>query len=137
MNLGAGGIIIKNNAVLLILRKNTSTFDKVWTNPGGKSELNEIPEQTAVRELREEIGIETRILRRIDDYAHMNNGKLEGIFTGYLVEILRGEPRIMMPDKIDKMDYFPLDNLPANLAPFTRRYLDILIEEKRQKTMIY
>ena len=43
----------------------------------------------------------------------------------------------MVPDKIDKINYFSLDNLPANLAPFTRKYLDILIEEREQQIHAY
>lgn len=55
-------IIIKNPAgkVLLNLRDNNPdiTFSNCWTLPGGRVELNERPQQAALRELREETGLE-------------------------------------------------------------------------------
>jgi|SRR3989344_1362711 len=131
MKLGVGGIILKDNETLLVLRQNCSTFNDMWANPGGSPEGDESPEQTAVRELEEELGVKTRVLKRLDDYLHIVDNKLRGVFTGYLVEILEEEPRNNHPEKIKEIRYFPLSNLPKNLAPFTRKYLEVLVEEQR------
>lgn len=129
MKLGAGGVILRGNETLLILRHNCPTFNNMWANPGGASKENEFPEQTAIRELEEELGIKTRIIKRLEDYVHLVDHKVEGIFSGYLVEIIEGTPKNMNPNKIKEIRYFQLDELPENVAPFTKRYLDVLVEQ--------
>ena len=55
----AAGIVIENGRVLVTRRKDQGSVAGAWEFPGGKVELGEDPRDTVVRELREEIGIET------------------------------------------------------------------------------
>ncbi|HLC52601.1 MAG TPA: NUDIX domain-containing protein [Candidatus Nanoarchaeia archaeon] len=75
---GAGSIIIRRKEVLLIRRQNTSTFNNMWANPGGKVEDNETPPVAALRELKEELFLEGRIRRKISDYHDYNGSELIG-----------------------------------------------------------
>jgi len=51
----AGGVILENNCLLLIMMRNLKG-DKVWTFPKGHIEPGETPEAAAVREVAEETG---------------------------------------------------------------------------------
>lgn len=52
-------LIIKDKKLLLTKRSNyTKMFPGRWAIPGGRSDEGEIPESTAIREMREELGIE-------------------------------------------------------------------------------
>jgi len=124
---GCGGIIIKDNKVLLMLRRGTDTFNEVWSNPGGTTDAGETGEETVVRELYEELGIKVSIGRRLKDYHHYKENTHVGTFSAFLVEILEGTPTLKEPDKAAELKYFPLDNLPENLAPFTRQYIEEII----------
>ena len=54
----ACALIDQDGRILLSQRPNGKDFAGKWEFPGGKMEVNETPEQTVVRELREELGIE-------------------------------------------------------------------------------
>ncbi len=56
----ACALIDADGRVLLAQRPPGKTLAGLWEFPGGKVEPGETPEETLIRELREEIGIETR-----------------------------------------------------------------------------
>lgn len=63
----AGGVVYEksNNAVkALLIARNAK---KTWCLPKGKIELNETPEQAAVREIKEETGIDAKIIKLLGD----------------------------------------------------------------------
>ncbi|MDE2029430.1 MAG: (deoxy)nucleoside triphosphate pyrophosphohydrolase [Alphaproteobacteria bacterium] len=55
----AAVLIDAENRVLLAQRPEGKTMAGLWEFPGGKVDENETPEHALVRELREELGIET------------------------------------------------------------------------------
>jgi len=123
ITLGCGSILITDGRVLLVRRQNSSTFNEMWSNPGGKVEPKESVEDAVVREMEEEVGVHVKILRRISDYEDCVAGKVIGRYTGYLVEVVKGEPRRKELEKIAEIKYFSLKKLPTNLAPYTKQYL--------------
>lgn len=120
---GSGGIILKDNKILLIKRKNNDYFNDLWSNPGGKVEPNESSEDAVIRELKEELDIEVKIVKKISDYHDYKEGTLFGIYSGYEVEILKGTPKINEPHKITEIKYFSADKLPKKVAPYTLQYI--------------
>ena len=120
---GCGGVILREDRVLLIKRYNVSTFNDLWSNPGGKVEPGETVEDAVKREMYEEIGVRVEIKSHLGDY---DDGK-KGSYAGYLVEIIEGTARIMEPDKISDLDWFRLNELPEALAPYTQMYLNNFI----------
>lgn len=54
-------LIDTDNRVLLAQRPEGKALAGLWEFPGGKVEAGETPEETVIRELREEIGIETKV----------------------------------------------------------------------------
>ena len=54
----AAGYLVKDNKVFLVHNKK---YNK-WVPPGGHIEENETPDQTAIRELREEVGLDVEII---------------------------------------------------------------------------
>lgn len=68
----AGALIIRNGKVLLI-RRAIEPFRGYWDIPGGFCEVDEHPTQTAIREAREETGLEIELTGLLglwcDEYA--------------------------------------------------------------------
>ena len=58
----AGGILLDTDNRILLIHRNTEKL-KQWELPGGKLEKEELPEQAAIRELKEELNIEVDILK--------------------------------------------------------------------------
>lgn len=56
----AAALIDVDGRVLLAQRPEGKAFAGLWEFPGGKLEANETPEAALIRELEEELGIETR-----------------------------------------------------------------------------
>ena len=57
----ACALIDPDNRILLAQRPEGKSLAGLWEFPGGKVEPGETPEQTVVRELAEELGIETKV----------------------------------------------------------------------------
>lgn len=110
----AGCVIIKDNAILLLHRIKTNWYEL----PGGKIDEGEKPEETAVRELQEELLCTVTILKKLGEKDFTDNGYIMG-YTWFLAQIDEGEePQIGEPDKFDNFTYFPIEKLPnLSLSP--------------------
>lgn len=62
---GVGGVVIEEGRALLI-RRGSEPFLGHWSIPGGTLELGETLQEGVARELREECGIEARVLEVIE-----------------------------------------------------------------------
>jgi 8-oxo-dGTP diphosphatase len=62
---GASIAVFKDRSVLLV-KRGRPPFAGLWSLPGGKSEGNEAPRETARRELKEETGIEADVEGVVD-----------------------------------------------------------------------
>ena len=67
-SLAVDGVIIKDNQILLIKRKNDPYKDK-WAIPGGFVEYGEKTEDAVLREIKEETGLEAKISGLVGVYS--------------------------------------------------------------------
>lgn len=87
-------IVIHDNAFLMVRKAGKD----IWTNLGGRPEAGETEEQCLVREIREEVGCESRIVRKLGDFedkAVFDDAVVR--LSTYLVD-LQGEPVIQDPE---------------------------------------
>jgi ADP-ribose pyrophosphatase YjhB (NUDIX family) len=115
------GAIIHDGAGRILLLKRAATLDAsrstvgLWSNPGGEVEFGETVEAAAIREAREELGVEVEIERMIGctDQILPRSG-VHWHLVAFLTRIARGEPRIMEPEKSDDLAWFEVGSLPEN-----------------------
>ena len=107
--IGAFGVIInENNEVLLCHRRDKD----LWDIPGGMVVRGESPWEGAVREVKEEVGLDVEIVRLVGVYSKK---KKNDVIFSFLCKICGGE--ISLTDEADMVAYFPIDDLPKNLSP--------------------
>ena len=112
---GVGVIVIKGNKVLLGKRKNAHG-EGSWCFPGGHLEFNESVEECAVREVREETGIEIKNLRLgpfTNDVFKKERKHYVTLFV--IAEYASGKAKVMEPEKCEKWAWFEWNRLPEPL----------------------
>ena len=106
------------DAALLLTRRpsHMSRHAGQWALPGGRIDGDETPEQAALRELREEVGLAVvpdAVLGRLDDYATRSG------FVITPVVVWAGEARTLepAPDEVESVHRVPLAEWLRDDAP--------------------
>lgn len=76
LRLGALALIIKDNKIIMGKKAHRPGhfLSDAWHFPGGKAEEGETPEQTIVREMKEELSMNVKIIKKLCDYELTING---------------------------------------------------------------
>ena len=106
----AGCVLLDDYDRILLLHRNLGDTG-LWELPGGKVEEDEIPEVAAVREMREELGVDVRLVRALGNEAFEHEG-VTYMFYWYLGVIENGEPRAM-EGLHDDAEYVEVEDLPS------------------------
>jgi len=116
--------LIRDGQILLLRRFNTGYEDGNYSVVAGHLNGDEQVKAAAIREAREEVGIEIlpQDLQVVGVMHRKSNDERVDFFltvTSWAGEIANREP-----DKCDQLAWFDLDGLPANVVPYVRRALD-------------
>ncbi|MGQ9599887.1 MAG: NUDIX hydrolase [Anaerolineae bacterium] len=108
----AGALVIRNGKVLLV-RRAVEPFQGYWDIPGGFCEAEEHPAETAIREIREETGLDVELTGLLgiwmDRYAEH-----ETLNIFYLARPLNREIRV--GDDASGAAWFSPQALPSRIA---------------------
>ena len=112
-NCASAVVILQGNEALLVRRKH-DPFMGQWTLPSGFMEFGEDPKETAIRELREELGVEVELTGLVDVLMERGDPRGLCLLVVYTGQITSGEPE--PGDDASEVRAFPLDSLPADIA---------------------
>ncbi|MFL5959011.1 MAG: NUDIX hydrolase [Gaiellaceae bacterium] len=124
----AGGVLvrrIRGRTMLAAIRPRGR--ERVWALPKGRIDAGESAAETAVREVREETGVEGRLVEKLGDVRYVYTASWEGaqgerIFKVVSFFLLRaGRGRIgdiddAMRIEVDEARWLPLDEAPRLLS---------------------
>ena len=129
----------ENKQVLMQLR----TDYNQWGFPGGAMELGESFEETAKRELKEEINLDIidstmiKVLSGKDTYREYPNGdKLYDITAIFVITNYSGDLKVN-DEESKKLEWFIIDELPENITSHTRNYLEKYGDILKEALTIY
>lgn len=116
--------LLREQHVLLLRRWNTGYEDGNYSVPAGHLDGDEQVSTAAIREAREEIGVE--ISPADLEAVGIMHRQAEDERIDFFVATTRwtGEPRNCEPDKCDQLRWAEISDLPDNVIPYVRRALE-------------
>ena len=109
------GVLVVRYGRLLLVKRAFEPFKDWWDVPGGFLADGEHPEAGAVRELREETGLEVRLTGMIgifmDAYGATGDGTLNVFYAG---EVVSGQEAAGSDATV--LRWFAIDGIPDNVA---------------------
>ena len=124
----SGGCIFNERGEVLLQRRGDSNK---WGFPGGAVELGETPEMAAIRELKEETGLDVEICRMIGVYTdcdmeYPNGDRAHSISIVYELKVIGGKIYCDSDETLE-LRFFPLNDMPPL---FCKQHEDILKDIK-------
>jgi 8-oxo-dGTP diphosphatase len=103
---------------ILLVKRLTVPFRGYWALPGGRVDPGETVEQTILREVKEETGLDVTVVSKIGEYHEQ--GVQDGAEYDYypacfLVKVVSGEIK-KQESEIEEVKLFSLNAVPAALA---------------------
>ena len=127
----AGGCIFNERGEVLLQRRGDC---HQWGFPGGTVELGETPQMAAVREIKEETGLDVEVGELIGIYTDFdvecpNGDKFQSILIAYTLYETGGALYCDQQETIE-LQYFQLDQVPRL---FCKQHNDILNDIRARK----
>jgi ADP-ribose pyrophosphatase len=114
---GVGVLLLDKLGRALLTLRNLPPEANCWSILGGKLDFLESLEQCAIREAREEAGVEIVIVRLLCVTDHrLPNENQHWVSPAFLGRIVSGQARNCEPHKTTDVCWFPLNDLPPNLT---------------------
>jgi len=102
-------VVNSNREILLVLRDREPLAGK-WCLPSGFVEVNETIEEAVLRELKEETGIDGKVIRLLDTVSYFNDFYGDLIWISFEVKNIGGT--LLAGDDARAARYFPISDLP-------------------------
>ena len=102
----------------MLIKRNTVPFKGYWALPGGRMDPGETIEQTIVREVKEETGLDASIDRVVGEYIEKgfkDDVEYEYYPTCFVIKPVGGEIK-KQESEIQEIKLFSLNHLPKPLA---------------------
>jgi len=123
----AGGVVLRNGVrpcecVVIVPTRRAKGGDRVLALPKGHPEGDESGADAALREIREETGIEARLVDKLGDVRYVYTWGGERIFKVVSFFLLRysggrlGDLPAATAHEVDEVRWLPLDEAPTLLA---------------------
>lgn len=105
----AAGVLVEREGQVLLVRRGAGTRQGTWSFPAGFVEFDEHPAETAIRECREETGLEVELTGILDVIGPEPQGAANIVIV-YRARIVGGALRA--GDDADRVGFFAPDALP-------------------------
>ncbi|MFE9842072.1 NUDIX hydrolase [Streptomyces goshikiensis] len=123
----AGAVVVHEDRVLLV-RRRVAEGQLSWQFPAGKVEPGESFEEAAVRETKEEAGLDVAAVRQLGERIHPITGR-QVSYTA--CEVVGGAAHVADADAIAEVAWVTLSEIPRyipyGLFKPVQRYLDAIL----------
>lgn len=112
---GLGVYILNSQNQLLLLFEKRKDGSITWAPPGGHLEFGEEFLDCVKREAKEEVNLDVVEAQLWQVNNSITKPNWHYVNLDFLVSEYKGEPKIMEPNKCEKMGWYDLNNLPGPL----------------------
>ena len=110
----AVGAIIVNNGKVLMVKRGRNPYKGTWMFPAGFVDYGEHPEETLIREVKEETGLKVNEFRHLALLQSPDDPRSPGHFSiFYRVINYTGELINNDTEENQNIQWFPINNLPS------------------------
>jgi mutator protein MutT len=109
----ATGVIVPLDGGIILVRRAIQPSYGRWVFPGGYVDRGETPEAAAIREAREEAGLDVKLTRLVGLYAYPGNSVILTVYAG---EATGGS--LQIDDESLEIRAFPPAHIPWDLLAF-------------------
>ena len=96
---------------VLLIERGNEPFKGFWAFPGGFMNIDETAEQGALRELKEETGLELNSIKQFGTFTEVNRDPRERVITIAYYSLTQ-KTEVKGDDDAAKAQWFPLDEIP-------------------------
>lgn len=120
---GSAVVITNSNGEILLGKRAKRPGFGEWILPGGKINPFETIESAAIREAKEELGVDIEITKRIGVYE-LITAETHRIINYSLAKLSPAEQNLKCSDDVSEAKFFSTSQLPSlNLAPFISKVI--------------
>ncbi len=114
----AAGVVVEREGKVMLVRRRMNPRRGMWTFPAGFVDFDETPADAAVRECREETGLEVEIIGLLDVVAGREHERGADVIIIYHARPVAGKVRA--DDDVDRVAFCAPDELPPLAFDATR-----------------
>lgn len=131
------GFIVNKKGEVLLTQRNEPKYKKwhkFWQFPGGEIEFGETPEETLVREIKEEIGVTVKV-ERLLPFVGSNIWRfpkldIQAVLLCYLCRIIKGKPNKKHWETLDFAWFDPKKIDYKKCLPLTEKFIKAYLNDK-------
>lgn len=114
---GVGAFILNGQGELLLVQRKKAPEQGHWSLPGGKVEWMETVEDTAIREIEEEVGLEIELTSLLCVTNHiLPDEEAHWVCPTYIAKVKNGIAENREQHAISEIGWFSLERLPKRLT---------------------
>lgn len=121
--------ILPHERQIALVKRGNRPYKGKWCLPSGFAEIGESITQAALRELREETGVEGKILDLVDVDSTKNHFYGDLIFITFEVEPVSGQ--LKAGDDAQEVKFFPVDRIPKLAFQSNTKAVEKYIRRKK------
>lgn len=125
-------VVARTTDSVLLVKEGKENVQGTWNLPGGRVEEGEDPTETAVREIKEEVGVDVDLVGLVGVYLGQD-AFVDGPFLSiaYMGE-LSGEPRAVSTDTVEAVEW--VDQHRLNELELRSPYISRAISDASERT---
>ena len=138
-NIALSPVIYKNK--FLLIKRIKWPYKNLWSLPGGKIELGEHPQDTVVREIKEETSLVVKFIaiRGVVSEILYNKSKIDGQFMLWACETIANTDKALEKDE-GKVKWFTKEELIKNktkIIPSDYKMIEVFFLKSRAKLALH